>query len=195
MSNQKYSKVNASLLLREANIAIRETIDVQSGKLHELEPAEHCGRRALVFEDGENGVTIGIRVELPQTSSLRNIPASSTESLTLLGAITFSLQGHNAHAKLLSGKQGLEAIMVSRQVCESGLDSSALSEYLELIEAVAQSIEPALALSAPASIEAVLEHVRPVVSAPESEILNVEPVIVPTFDEEARNQMMQKTRQ
>lgn len=194
MSNQKPPRASASALLNETQIAIAESIAVQGGKIHALEPAQWCGRRTLVFDEKGKGITVAIRSELPEMSPLRNVSLTSQEALLLLGALNYSLQAHDADTKLVGGNQGLEAILISRRLCESEIDSSTLSHHLNQIQDIIQSIEPVLSLSGQVLIDSVIEHVRPVISAQTNEALKAEPMIVPTFDEEARNRMMQQMK-
>ena len=195
MTKQNHSCVNTGVLLEEAQIKVRESINVQGGKLHELEPAQWCGRRTLVFDEKEKGTTVAIRSEIPEMSPLRNIPVKSSESLTLLGALTFSLQTQDANVKLISGEQGLEAIMVSYRLCAREIDSATLYSHINRIQDIVQTVEPALSKSGRDLVDYVIERVQPQISAPTNEKLKANPVIVPTFDEEERNRMMQQMRQ
>jgi hypothetical protein len=194
MSNQKSMPVNAAALLQEAQIAVGERIDTTSGSIHELSPSHCRGQKTLVFERKEGGITVAVRVDLPETSVLRNQSLTSSEALTLLGALTLALQQHEAEAKLIAGSQGLEAVMVSARLCDRQLEATALNDHVSRVQDIAQSLEPALAEESPVLVESILERVRPVFAAPTKEIVRDQPIIVPTFDEEARNRMMQQSR-
>jgi len=195
MTKQNHSCANTGVLLEEAQIKVRESINVQGGKLHELEPAQWCGRRTLVFDEKEKGTTVAIRSEIPEMSPLRNMSMESPESLTLLGVLTFSLQTQDADVKLISGEQGLEAIMVSHRLCAREIDSATLCHHINRIQDIVQTVEPALSKSGQDLIDYVIEHVQPQISAPTQAELKTNPVIVPTFDEKERNRMMQQVRQ
>ncbi|MFS8085545.1 MAG: hypothetical protein ACMG6H_07930 [Acidobacteriota bacterium] len=192
-SDQKTYRANISQLLKEAQISIRESAETQGGVLHQLEPAHCGGRRALVFDGKEKGVTIAIRVELPDASSLRNQPVTSPEVLQLLGALTQALQGHDAEARLVGGDRGLEAVMVSKRLCESSLDAERISERLNDMQDVVKEIEPALLLSGQTLIATIIARVGPVIADLSKEESTEEAVIVPSFNEEARDRMMSQT--
>lgn len=194
MSAQKKARANVSALLQAAQIAIGESIAMPDGQMHVLEPAQWCGRRVLVFEGKERSLTLATRFEIPEMSPLLNVAVTSAEALLLLGTLTFSLQGHDAEVKLVSGKQGLEAIMVNRRLCAAEITAPTLRQELKQLQDIVQMLEPMLALSGQALIDSVLERVRPVIFAPTQQTLKTEPLITPTFDEEARNRMMQQMK-
>lgn len=191
-NDRKNYRSNVSDLLEEAQISIRESTSTQGGQLYELE-ASHCGgRRALVFDSKEQGVTIAIRIELPQASSIRNRPATSAEALQLLGALTLSLQGRNSEARLVSGEQGVEAIMVSQQLCQRSIDAKSLSNYFSQLQEVVKEIETALALPGQALLDSIIGHVRPVIAEVIKDKSPQGAIVVPTFDEAERDRMMRE---
>lgn len=194
-SDKKNYRANIGELLEEAQIAVRESAETQGGLLHELEPSHCGGRRALVFDGKEKGVTVAVRVEIPEASSLRNQLATSLEALQLLGALTHSLQGHEADARLISGDRGLEAIMVSKRLCERAGDAAKLSTHVNDIQDVVKEIEPALSYSGQTLIDSLLDRVGPRIADLGKDDSTEAAMIVPTFDEAARDRMMRQTQQ
>jgi hypothetical protein len=195
MSNQRVVTPSAAALLQEAQIAIGETTEMQSGSIHELDSSQCRGRRALVFDRKDGGFTIAVRVELPATNTVRGKPVTSSEALELLGGLTLTLQQHDAEAKLMEGGNGVEAVMLSSRVCERNVDAASLNDRLNRLQDIAASVESAIGAPAADVIGRLFEEVRPSVAAPTKEPVRVPPIVVPTFDEEARNRMMQQLRQ
>jgi len=193
-NDQKYSRTNVGAMLEEAQLSIRERTETQGGLLHELEPAHCGGYRAIMFDNKEKGVTIAVRTELPPASQLRSQAPTSQEALSLLGALTLTLQGYGAEARLISGEQGLEAIMVSQRICDRALNADGLKQYLGQLQAIAEEVEPALSLNGQAQIEHVLVRVRPQYADLRQQETHEEAIVVPTFDEEARNRLMKQTQ-
>jgi hypothetical protein len=194
-SDPKNYRVNLTELLAEAQISIRESTDTQGGLLHELEPSHCGGRRALVFDRKEKGITVAVRVEIPEASPLRNLSTTSPEVLQLLGALTQSLQGRDAEARLISDDRGVDAIMVSNRLCERSIDAAMLSKHLNQVQDVIKEIEPALSLSGQTLIENIIERVRPVIAEVTKDVSREAAVVVPTFDERARDLMTGQTQQ
>lgn len=193
MSTQKNPGNPARELLKDAGVAITETVENRLGQLHALDPAQWSGRKALVFDRKEGGITAAIRVELPESNALRGEALASPEALMLLGALTLALQGRNMDAKLVAGNDGLEAIMLSSHACHCDVDAASLRDkHLKQVSEVAQLVEPVLALKGTALIEGVLARVRPLVGALVKEELKDQPIVVPTFDEQQRSRMMQQ---
>lgn len=193
MSTQKKSGNAARELLKDADVAITETVENRLGQLHALDPAQWSGRKALVFDRKEGGITAAVRIELPESNALRGEALTSPESLVLLGALTLALQGRNMDAKLVAGSDGLEAVMLGSHVCQCDVDAASLRDrHLKQVSDVAQLVEPALALKGTALIESVLARVRPLVGALVKEELKDQPIVVPTFDEQQRSRMMQQ---
>jgi hypothetical protein len=195
INSQKTPRANMNVMLQEAQIPVRESVEIQGGRLHELEPSHYCGRRALVFESKEKGITVAIRADIPEKSPLRDTQVTSNEALLLLGALTFSLQTQNVETKLINGQRGLEAFVLSSRLCEAESDPGTISRYLNRLQDIVQAIEPVLSLTGQTLIDRVIDAVRLHIAAPTKEVQRVEPVIVPTFDEEARNRMMQQMNQ
>jgi len=192
-SELRYARGNIGSLLKEAGIAVRESTEMERGSLYEVEPAQCGGRRALVFDGKEKGVTVAVRADIPEQAALRHETLGSVESLALLGALSLALQGHDAQPHLLGGERGLEAVMVSGRLCEREANPDSVHQELGRLEGIVASLEPALTLSGEALREAVLTRVRPSVAGLVSEMSDGErPMIVPTFDEEARDRMMRQ---
>jgi hypothetical protein len=190
--NPQSQRTEVRALLEAERIEVSQSLDTQGGRLHELDPAQYGGRQALVFESKDDGVTLAIRIEVPAASPLREEALTSTVALTFLGALTLALQGHKAEAKLISGGLGLEAVLVSRRLGDRELDAAGVGRLLQALQTLAQQVEPALAASGQDVVARILARVRPVKSDLTKQSLAAEPVIVPTFDQEARDRMMRR---
>ena len=193
-SDKKNYRSDLNEMLEQAQISISERASTQGGMLYELEPSQCGGRRALVFDNKDKGVTVAVRIEIPKASPIRNRTTASPEALQLLGALTQTLQGSNAEARLVTGARGLEAVMVSQHLCPPSVDASSLGRYLNRVHELVNQIEPALSLSGQTQIDNIFERLRSVVAEVRKEQLTETPVIVPTFDEAQRNRLMEQTQ-
>jgi hypothetical protein len=177
--------------LEKAGLSVIGHAETQGGVLHELDPAGSEGRRSLVFDDGTRGMTVAIRVNIPEGSSLAKAPAGSEAALCFLGALTYSIQGRQAEAKLILGSHGVEGILVSRHICAGALAVEKIPQELHDLRQIAGEIDSALAAPGPELIARLLANLSVVTSELARPIPKEEARIVPTFDEEARDRMMQ----
>jgi hypothetical protein len=193
-SDKKNYRSNLNEVLEEAQISILERASTQGGMLYELEPSQCGGRRGLVFDNKDKGVTVAVRIEIPEASPIRSRTTSSPEALQLLGALTLTLQGSNAEARLISGERGLEGVIVSQHLCPQSVDASNLGRYLNRLHELVKQIEPTLSLSGQMQTDSIFERVRSVIAEVRKDVPTETAVIVPTFDEAQRNRMMQQTQ-
>ncbi|KRF02358.1 hypothetical protein ASG87_00050 [Frateuria sp. Soil773] len=193
MTNQKNTGNDVRELLKGAEIAVTETVENRLGRLHQLDPSQWSGRRALVLDRKQGGITAAVRVELPGSSPLRGQALASPEALALLGALTLALQDRGMDAKLIAGGDGLEAVMLNSHACHCDVDADSLRDkHLKEVDEVARLVEPALAQKGTALATAILARVRPLVGALVKEELKAQPIVVPTFDEQERDRMMKQ---
>jgi len=193
-SDPKNYETKLTKLLAEAEISILTKTDTQGGLLHELEPSHCGGKRGLVFERQEKDTIVAVRVEIPETNSVRNSPLNSAEALQLLGALTQSLQSRDAEVKLISDDRGVAAILVSNRLCERQINAALLSKRLNQVQELVKEIEPALSSNGQTLIDNIMNRVRPIVAEITRDVSQETAVIVPTFDERARDLMMKQTQ-
>ena len=69
------------------------------------------------------------------------------------------------------------------------------TKHLNQVQDVIKEIEPALSLSGQTLIENIIERVRPVIAEVTKDVSREAAVVVPTFDERARDLMTGQTQQ
>jgi hypothetical protein len=187
-----HDKYGIEALFKQVQIETPRVTEIGAGRLYELEPTRCGGRQALVLDGKDKGITVALRQEVPENSPLRGEATTSTEALALLGALTAALRAQEVDAELIGGREGLEAVLLSRRLCAREPDADKLNEHLDRLQEIAEALEPALTLSGRAAIDGVLARVRPQLAASPEKIERRQAVIVPTFDEEARDRMLRE---
>lgn len=176
----------------EAELAFTAPEAIGRARIREFERPGCPGQRGMVFEDERGATTVGIRLDLPRESSLRDASPTSIEALSVLGALTRSLQSRNLQAQLIGGERGLEALLVSRHIC-AGEERPDLRTLVAEISEVLEGIATALEARGQELVDRILDRTAPQYVGVLKDLKPLNPLIVPTFDEAQRDRMMKRS--
>lgn len=192
MTTHDWANQDVPEMLKEAGLSLKATESMEGVRIHEFERPGCPDQRGVVLGDERRGITVGIRLELPEGASLRNASPTSMEALALLGALSRSLQARGLQAQLLTGQQGLEAVLVSRHLCGGG-GRPDLRQHIADIAEVIEGISPSIHARGEELVERILDRTTLLHAGVLKELKPVSPLVVPTFDETQRDRMMKKS--
>lgn len=192
MTTHDWSNQDAPEMMKEAGLSLKATESTDRGRIHEFERLGCPDQRGVVLDDERYGITVGIRLELPEGAPMRNASPMSMEALAFLGALSRSLQARGLQAQLITGQQGLEAVLVSRHICGGG-DRPNFRQHVAEISEVIEGISPSLHARGQELVERILDRTVPLHAGVLRDLRPTSPLVVPTFDEAQRDRMMEKS--
>lgn len=174
--------------IERAGMRIKRRDRMENVDVYEAEP-EGCPDRAVVVFDAEEGMHVGVRLELPAGSDLRGAPVLSDRALLVQGILSVGLQHHHLQVEPLAHAEGLEGFLLTFHLCDH--DRDLLRERHARVDAVAHELSEAFAHPGEdlAALKAVVGFRA---FAPELAPARAQAAIVPTFDLEARDRMMRE---
>ena len=193
MTTKAKSKYDVNSTLQELGMSVKNSTSTQAGKFYEFEIPDCPGRRGLVFDARDKGINVGIRLDFQENSTLLRAAATSDAALSFLGALSLSLKSQALEAQLITGMEGVEGVMITARVCSAEAGSPIVKERINRIRSVVEALPPVLTEEGRELIDRVLAAVRPQLAASPEKPTVPDALIVPTFDEEARNRMMGET--
>jgi hypothetical protein len=155
------SKNREEQILHEAGLSIKSKKKTHAGEIIEVEIRGFRDYYGVISDIKDEGLVIGIRVELPAKSELRGVSLNSGKAMRLLGTLTVSLISRGLHAQLLIGRNGLEGLLISCHVCHDKLDSSYLKKQILKLGKIVETISHTLAESNGDAIERVKLAITP----------------------------------
>jgi hypothetical protein len=193
MTNKAKSRYDVNATLQELGMSTIAGTSTQAGRFYEFEIPDCGGRRGLVFEAKDKRLTVGIRLHFQEGCSLLRAAATSDVALSFLGALHFSLQSQALEAQLVTGAEGVEGVIITARACAEEAESPLVEEYINRVRSVVEALHPALKGEGRELIDRVLDAVRPQLAASPEEPTQPDALIVPTFNEEARDRMLGRT--
>jgi hypothetical protein len=174
-----------------AQVELREGEDIDAGRLYEFAPADLEDARGFAVL-GDDETHLGIRIDLPNDSALFGKPHSDSEALLALGAITAAFAGERISARLVSGGQGIEGVLLTTRRC-GRLDHKEHQASSEALIDAARSLHLEISAGPTATLFDRLAQRR---TPADSDLLEVElgdqPEIVPTYDPATRDRLLRR---
>jgi hypothetical protein len=191
-NNTMSSSSESENIVREAGFGIKRKTKMHDAEVIELEIPEHKGRQSMLYDRKDEAVTLGIRIDLPADREKYGLTVNSDKAMTLLGILTSSLSAQGLHAQLSAGKEGVEGVLVYAYICRDKLDAKNIRAQATKVGKIVESLAEAFEKKEGDLMERVRFAVR--FQAVSTTLINAraKPAIIPTFDEQIRDQMMMK---